>query len=334
MAKGEKGEGAQRNSALLPRLAQCVALANRHKASIVLAEDEVNHFEAWLATDETLLLDGAMGTALLDAGLSAGEPLALAVLDHPDLVRRIHRAHIAAGARLILSHSFAANPVQLGRFALADAVDAVNHAAVTLARGAAQGAARAKGTAVWVAGGLGPIVADAPIDPDDLCRAFAEQAEALTAAGADLLWIETLGSLAELRAAVAGVRQVSPLPLVATFSFDHEGRTRNGLTPSAAMRGAVDCGVVAAGANCGHSLEMTEQALRQMQRAAPQMPLVSKANAGLPQRCGERWHYPVSPDEFAAHGQRLRAMGVRLIGGCCGTTAAHLRALHRESDPM
>ncbi len=279
--------------------------------------------------------DGAMGTALIAAGLSAGEvPEGWNVRDdRVAIVRAVHRAHRAAGARILLTNTFGASPARLR---IGGAQDAEAASRSLSAAGAAL--ARAEADGALVAGSIGPT--GALLEPwGDLSaeaagEGFAIQARGLVDGGADLAWIETMSDLAEALAAVDGVRAAAPgLPIVVTLSFDGD-RTMMGVTPEEAVTALAARGVAAVGANCGGGFEPVEAAIARMRRAAPALPLVAKANAGRPtlQPDGTT-AYPATPAEAADHARRVVAAGANVVGGCCGTTADHVAAIATALAP-
>jgi 5-methyltetrahydrofolate--homocysteine methyltransferase len=274
-----------------------------------------------------LVADGAMGTMLQAVGLPVGTPGEAWVLERPEAVADVHRAYVEAGAELILSCTFGGTQARLAHAGLADRVAEVNRRAVEIAREAAEGRA-------FVAGDIGPLgELLAPLGKrtyEEAVELFAEQAAGLAEAGVDLLYIETMSSLDEVRAAVEGVRRVAPdLPLTVTLSFDTKGRTNMGVRPEQAAKALSGLGVAALGANCGASLEMTEEAVRRMRETAPGLPLIVKPNAGLPRMVGDEVLYDGTPEVMAEYARRFVEMGARVVGGCCGSTPAHIEAIAR-----
>ncbi|MEO0494413.1 MAG: homocysteine S-methyltransferase family protein, partial [Actinomycetota bacterium] len=170
------------------------------------------------------------------------------------------------------------------------------------------------------------------LEPADAAAAFADQAQGLTEGGADLLWIETMSSMEEIEAAVDGCRSVSQLPIAVTLSFDTAGRTMMGVTGTAAGTRLAELEVAAMGANCGNNLADTEAAVGQMLAVAGGIPIISKANAGIPQWRGTELVYSGSPDVMAAHAHRVHVEGVSIIGGCCGNDPSHLAAMRGVLD--
>ena len=278
-----------------------------------------------LHSGPALIADGAMGTMLQTAGLPPGRPGEAWVLERPEAVVAVHQAYIEAGADLILSCTFGGTRPRLEHAGLAERVAEINRRAVEVAREAAAGRA-------YIAGDIGPLgELLAPLGQrtyEEAVEIFAEQAAGLAAGRPDVLYIETMSSLDEARAAVEGARRADPdLPLTATLSFDTKGRTNMGVRPAQAAQALVELGVVACGANCGASLEMTEQALREMHEALPQAVLIAKPNAGIPRMVSGQVVYDATPEIMADYGRRFVALGARIVGGCCGSTPAHIQAI-------
>ncbi|MBC7227578.1 MAG: homocysteine S-methyltransferase family protein [Thermoflexales bacterium] len=281
-----------------------------------------------LTSGPPIVADGAMGTMLQAAGLPPGKTGEFWVLERPDAVMAVHRAYVEAGADLILTCTFGGTRHRLNRIGLTNRVAEVNHRAVEIARQAAAGRA-------LVAGDIGPLgELLAPLGKlsyQEAVDLFAEQAAALAEAGADVLYIETMSALDEARAAVEGARQAAPhLPITLTFSFDTHGRTNMGVRPEQAAKAALEWGVVAFGANCGATLEMTGEALEKMRAAAPDALLIAKPNAGLPRWVEGKPVYDATPEMMADFAARAVALGARIVGGCCGSGPAHIQAIARR----
>jgi 5-methyltetrahydrofolate--homocysteine methyltransferase len=278
-----------------------------------------------------LVIDGAMGTELFDRGLPSGDAPERMNLDMADAVQAVHRAYVEAGSDIILTNSFGGTKFRLALHKLDDRVIEINEAAARNARVAADEAERR----VLVAGSMGPtgelIVPLGELEPADAADAFAAQAEGLTRGGADLLWIETMSSLEEIEAAIEGARRGSDLPVTVTLSFDTAGRTMMGVTGTQAARRLTELGVAAIGANCGNNLPETEAALAEI-RANTHVPVISKANAGIPEWHGAELSYSGSPEIMSAHAHRMRSSGIQIIGGCCGNSPAHVAAIRGVLD--
>lgn len=278
-----------------------------------------------------LVIDGAMGTELFARGLPPGDAPERMNLDMVEAVQDVHRAYVQAGSDIILTNSFGGTKYRLALHKLDDRVVEVNAAAAANARVAADEADRR----VLVAGSMGPtgelIFPLGELGAASASDAFAAQAEGLTKGGADLLWIETMSSMDEIEAAVEGARRVSDLPVTVTLSFDTAGRTMMGVTGTEAAKRLTELGVAAIGANCGNNLPETEAALAEI-RANTHVPVISKANAGIPEWHGAELSYSGSPDIMGAHAHRMRSTGIQIIGGCCGNSPAHVAAIRAVLD--
>lgn len=292
-----------------------------------------------------VLTDGAMGTVLYDAGTPLDDCFDALNLSAPAAVSAVHRAYLEAGADIIETNTFGANRFRLESFGLADRVRQINRAGVRLARDAREVA----GVDALVAGSIGPTARTlAPIGltrPEDVEAAFREQIEAMVEAGVDLLMIETIGNLDEMVAAINAARAVSDLPIVANMTFAEDGRTIGGSSPEDVVDRLAPLGVSVLGANCSvgpqRLLPVIAAMARRLEQVRPGAPLGDAPeataedgpwlsclpNAGWPAHVAGRVIYPSSPEYFASFAQQAAAAGVRLIGGCCGTTPAHTRAM-------
>jgi 5-methyltetrahydrofolate--homocysteine methyltransferase len=275
-----------------------------------------------------VLADGAMGTMLFANGLQFGDPPELWNLEHPDVIRRIQRAYLEAGSRIVLTNTFGGNRLRLGLHGLQDRVDELNRTAAILLRAEVQAAG---GTAL-VAGDIGPsgeIVAPlGTLDYDEAVDVFREQAASLVAGGVDLIWIETMSDLNEMQAAIQGVRQASPgIALVATMTFDTRGHTMMGVSPEEAVAHLDAWGADAVGGNCGNGPDELIPVIAKMHAAAPDVVLVAKSNAGMPELVDMQAVYRASPEMMAGTALEMRDAGARIIGACCGSSPAHLRAM-------
>jgi 5-methyltetrahydrofolate--homocysteine methyltransferase len=286
------------------------------------------NWRSLLAEGGPILADGAMGTSLFAMGLEFGDPPELWNLAHPELVRRVHRGYLDAGARILLTNTFGGNRLRLGLHGLEARVPEFNRTAAILLRAEVAAA----GGGALVAGDIGPsgeIMAPlGTLDPGRAREVFAEQAQALLEGGADLIWIETMSDLAEVRAAIDGIRSVAPgVPIIATMSFDTRGHTMMGVKPARAATELLEAGADAVGGNCGNGPEELVPVLEQMRAAAPDALLVAKANAGIPQVTGLTAEYTMTPEEMGACALDLVRAGARIVGGCCGNGAAHMAAV-------
>lgn len=288
----------------------------------------MSRWDDLLAEGGPILADGGMGSTLMTLGLALGAAPELWNVDYPERVRSVHAGYLAAGSRILLTNSFGASRFRLDRHGLAPRLDELNRAAVQVARAAVTAA----GNRALVAGDIGPSgLMLAPLGPltREAARAgFAEQAAALVGAGVDLLWIETMSDLAEVAMAIEGIREVTPaIPVLATMTFDTKGRTMMGVRPRQAVAELVRLGAAAIGANCGNGPDEMLEVLTGMREAAPPVPLVAKANAGMPKLVEGRAIYDATPAEMARYAVAARDHGARIIGACCGSTAGHLAAM-------
>jgi len=285
-----------------------------------------------LDTKKTLLVDGAMGTELFARGLTAGDPPEMWNVDMPDKVTSVHTGYIDAGSDIILTNSFGGTSFRLKLHNLTDRVVELNAAAARVARAAADEADRT----IVVAGSMGPsgelLAPLGEMTPETARTAFAEQAKGLAEGGADVLWIETMSSLDEVAAAVEGARVVTDLPIAATMSFDTAGRTMMGVTGAEAASRMIDLGLVAIGANCGNNIAETESAVAEIRSGAGDVPVIVKANAGVPEFKGDSLTYTGTPEVMGAHVKRMMDLGVTIIGGCCGTSTEHLAYMRGVID--
>lgn len=280
-----------------------------------------------LQTGEVIIADGAMGTMLQAAGLPPGTPPEGWLLENPEAVIGVHRAYIDAGADLILTCTFGATEPRLERSGLGGRVGEINRRAVEIAREAA-------GSEVFVAGDIGPMGEFlAPLGElryEEAVEIFAQQAGALAEAGVDVLYIETMAALEEVKAAVEGaLRAGNGTPVTATLSFDSHGRTNMGVRPEEAAEALLDLDVSGLGANCGATLDMTLGAVERMHEVAPEMPLIAKPNAGKPRLVEDEVIYDATPEDMAAYARKFVDLGARIVGGCCGSTPEHIAAIAR-----
>ena len=246
------------------------------------------------------------------------------MIEAPDQVMGLHRRFVAAGSDLVLTCSFGGSSLRLADEALHGRAVEVNTRAAELAR-------EAVGPERLVAGSIGPTghLTDplGPLTRDLAVSTFAEQAGALAAAGVDVLVLETFFSLDEGLWALEGIRTATDLPVVVSYSFDQGTRTMMGLSPTDVVRAFAPLGVAAIGANCGKSLGDTDQVVEELLAHAGDLPLWVKPNAGVPRVVGENVVYEAGPEDLARHVAGYVAAGVKVVGGCCGSTPAHVEAI-------
>jgi len=281
-----------------------------------------------LNSNHTIVADGAMGTMLFALGLKNGESPELWNIEQADKVRSVHHAYIEAGSQIVLSNTFGCNRIRLARHHLEDRTVELNAAGARNARAEADAAAHP----VVIAGSIGPTgVMLAPygdLEFDEAVDIFAEQAQALIEGGVDVLWIETMSALEEVSAAIEGCRRVVPtFPIVTTMTYDTKGRTMMGVTPEKAIQTLDTLQVVALGANCGNGPDEIEAVIQKMHTKSPSEVLVAKANAGLPRMTDTGPVYDATPETMAHYALRVRDLGARIIGTCCGSNPQHIRAI-------
>jgi 5-methyltetrahydrofolate--homocysteine methyltransferase len=290
----------------------------------------MSNFRERLNQPGVLVSDGATGTMLQLAGLPRGASPERWNLENPEAVRMLHQSYIQAGADIILTNTFGGTHFRLEKDHLGERVHEINLAAAKLAREIA-------GDKVFVFGDIGPIgILMKPYGAlvyADAVAGFQEQAAGLAEGGVDAIWIETMSDLNEVKAAVEGTRQATNLPILAVMSFDTHGFTMMGIKPEKAIRELWALGIDAVGANCGRTLTETLAAIQEMRSTLPEAVLVAKPNAGLPHR--EKTDkekpteivYDVSPQIMGEYALKFKDLGVKIFGGCCGSTPDHIRAI-------
>ena len=274
-----------------------------------------------------LVFDGAMGTMLQAAGIEAGGAGELWNVENPEAVAAIHTAYLDAGSDIITTNTFGGSRPRLDMHGAGDRVHELNKAAAELAKKAAQP------FGALVAGDIGPsgelLEPLGIMSPDEAQAVFEEQIAGLVEGGVDLILIETMSDRAEVGAAVQAARTIAPdLPIVVTLSFDTKLRTMMGVTPAMAVTEIAAMGVDAVGANCGRGPEEMQTILEQMVAVRPEgLLLIGQSNAGLPHLVGDHFEYDADPATMAEHAATVRALGIDIIGGCCGSTPAHIAAI-------
>jgi len=272
-----------------------------------------------------VLCDGAMGTLLYAKGIFINRSYDELNLSQPDLIRGIHHDYLQAGAEIIETNTFGGNSFRLGRHSLADKVHDINRAGVRLAREAA------KSFDVWVAASVGPL--GTRIEPlgktsfQEARDAFREQIEVLVEGGVDLLILETFGYLEEIHQAMLAARDVSSsIPIVAQVTIDEDGNCLDGSDPQTFVSKLEEWGADVIGCNCSVGPVAMLDAMERV-RAATSLPLAAQPNAGIPRSVDGRNIYLCSPEYMASYARKFVAAGVRLVGGCCGTTPEHIRVM-------
>ena len=285
-----------------------------------------------LAERPWLLADGATGSNLFERGLQSGDAPELWNSDHPERVAHLQRAFVEAGADIILTNSFGGTRHRLKLHRAEERVGELNEKAARIARSEADRAGRI----VLVGGSMGPtgeiLEPLGPLSLEAAREAFAEQAAALARGGADILWIETMSSTEETEAAIAGARATG-LAVVATLSFDTNGRTMMGITPHELAALHRKHQLAACGGNCGTGPSELVACIVNLAAASdPAAILVAKANCGIPQFVDGEIRFNGTPALMAEYARLSLDSGARIIGGCCGTTPAHLRVMREALE--
>ncbi len=274
-----------------------------------------------------VITDGAWGTQLQSLGLTGGGCPDHWNLLHPETVEQVPRAYVDAGSQIVLTNTFRANGVALASYDLAAQAVEINRTGVEISR-------RAAGDRAYVFASIGPsgkMLISGEVSEETLRQAFVEQANAMAAAGADGIVIETMAELEEAELALAAAKQTG-LPVVACVVFDSGPQndcTMMGVTPEQAAQRLTSAGADVVGANCGQGIESYVDICRRM-RAVTDKPIWIKANAGIPEIIDGQVVYQATAEQFAAHAPALLAAGAQFIGGCCGTAPDFIRALSQE----
>ena len=286
-------------------------------------------FPELLNARDWLLADGATGTNLFAMGLANGEPPEFWTTEKPENIRALHQGFVDAGSDIILTNTFGCNRHRLKLHNAEARVPELNEKAARLAGAVAEAADRP----VIVAGSVGPtgeiFMPAGTMSMEEGIEAFSEQIAALAEGGIDVVWIETMSAEEEVRAAVTAARKVAPdLPVVVTMSFDTAGRTMMGVTPAQLAALAQELNLTAFGSNCGTGAPDLLVGILEMTEAAPDAVVVAKANAGVPEFVDGEIHYSGTVEMAGAYARMALDAGARIIGGCCGNTFAHVRAMH------
>ena len=287
-----------------------------------------SRFLSLLTENENLLVfDGAMGTMLHSKGENFDTCLDALNLTNPALVAEVHREYIEAGAQVITTNTFGANRYKLAEHGLADQLEAINCAGVSLAKKVVEASFKD----VLIAGDVGPLgVRLAPfgrVTSEEAQSVFAEQIAALAACDVDVIILETISDLYEIREGICATRQVCDLPVIASMTFTRDDRTLLGDSPQKVAQWLHEATADVIGINCSEGPAQVLRIARLMRQAVPDARVMVMPNAGWPERVGGRIMYPAGPDYFGEYALAFRKAGMDVIGGCCGTTPAHIAAM-------
>jgi len=290
-------------------------------------------FTEYLATGRPILADGAMGTLLNQRGIGFERCFDELNISNPAQVAAIHREYIDAGAQIIQTNTYGANRFKLAQHGLEGELVQINRAGVELARRVVMASFRE----VMIAGDVGPLgVRLAPfgrVQPEQARQVFDEQIQVLVSAGIDLLIIETITDLYEIREAIRAAKEAHPdLPIVASMTFTRDDRTLLGDDPARVARKIHEAGATVIGVNCSGGPNQILRILKWMHSAVPEGYFSVMPNAGWPEQVSGRIMYPATPDYFAEYALAFWQNGANLIGGCCGTTPAHIAVMRRAID--
>jgi 5-methyltetrahydrofolate--homocysteine methyltransferase len=285
-----------------------------------------------LADDEILVCDGAMGTMLMERGLETGQAPEYLNLDRVDVLEEIAREYLNAGADIIQTNTFGGSRLKLSQFSLEAKVADINRSAVLAVK-------KAVGDQVYISGSCGPtgqfLKPYGDIEPKQMVEVFEEQIRALVDGGVDVICVETMIDLQEATYAIKGARRVSSsIPVLATMTFDFTPKgffTVMGVGIEEAAKGLEIAGADVIGSNCGNGIENMILIAREFKKYT-KLPVLIQSNAGKPKLINDQVVYPETPEFMAEKAVQLISLGVEIIGGCCGTTPAHIRALRELVD--
>ncbi|MEJ2109208.1 MAG: homocysteine S-methyltransferase family protein [Acidobacteriota bacterium] len=285
-----------------------------------------------LKRGEVIIGDGGFGTMLMKRGLNQGDPPETLNLTAPQLLQEISKLYLEAGAEIITTNSFGASSLRLQHFSLSGEVDRINRSAVEAAR-------RAAGSRAYVSGSVGPtsklLKPFGNTDPEEISTSLQNQIQVLLSSGIDIVCIETMTDVDEAELAIRATRELdATIPVMATVTFEKKGkgfRTLMGTDIKDTARRLKEAGADIIGSNCGNGVENMVQIAREFLQDT-NLPVAIQSNAGLPVQSGDELLYPETPEFMAEKAGEMLELGVQIIGGCCGTTPEHIRAIRKVAD--
>ncbi len=294
----------------------------------------MNKLLQYLKKKPVLISDGAWGTQLQAKGLPAGECPERWNITHREVIYSVAKGYADAGADMVETNSFGGSTIKLKSYGLDDRTFEINRLAAEISREAIG----PEGIVLGSVGPTGKILMTGEITPEELYEAFVPQVKGLEAGGADVAMIETMMDIEEAKIALKAVRDHTKMAAVCSFTFDKtamgEYRTMMGYSPADVAKAMTEAGADVIGANCGHGIEQMVPIARQLKENAPDTPVLIQANAGEPHVHGDKTVFPETPEETVKYVPALYEIGVDIIGGCCGTTPAHIHEIRKKIEEL